>query len=181
VAKAYRGLGVAPEGGASGLGQRGRPWEAARRGTRARFAAKALARPGPWAEGQGLGFAESTRREGREGRGEGLYLLGGDTEEGGGGGGEPCVSSAVVDGRVDRIVDLLENRGVAGRIKRRGGGTERRKSDGTTINQGETQGKRVAIGGGRSQWCDGARDRRAAAYGGCGRGSTIEVCTKNQN
>jgi len=74
VAKAYRGLGVAPEGGASGLGQRGRPWETARRGTRAQFAARALARPGPWAEGQGLGFAESTRREGREGRGEGTLL-----------------------------------------------------------------------------------------------------------
>jgi len=74
VAKAYRGLGVVPEGRASGLCRRGRPWEAARRGTLARFAAKAPARPGPWAEGQGLGFAESTRREGREGRGEGTLL-----------------------------------------------------------------------------------------------------------
>jgi len=53
---------------------------------------------------------------------------------------EPCESSADIDGRVDRIVDLLEYGGVAGRIKGRGGGTERKKSDETTISQGEAWG-----------------------------------------
>jgi len=133
-------------------------------------------------EARDLNPPRERAKKGEGGRGGKGTRLGGDSEEDGGRGvGKTCVLSAVVDGRVDWIVDLIEYRGVEGRIKRRGGGTERRKSDGTTISQGEARGRRVATGVDRSQWSDGTRDRRAAAYGGCGRDSTIEVYTKNQN
>jgi len=135
---------------------------------------------GPKARDLGSPRARAEKGEGGRG-GKGLNLGGMPRRMGEWGVREPCESSADVDGRVDRIVDLLEYGGVAGRIKGRGGGTERKKSDETTISQGEARGGRITTCDGQSQWSDGTRDRRAAAYGGCGRDSTIEVCTKNQN